>query len=119
MQMIALYFNLKARNPPEYLNLAALSIEIKLNDPMLLCERLNLGFLTNAAVSFVLFRNAEDPLQRRPPEDQTSLHGGRLHHGVQLAAQPQPTQCQPQPAATHMHQQKRTHGHTLQTTPRQ
>lgn len=36
--------------------------------------------------SSLCYRNTEDSLQRRPLEDQTSLHSGGLHHGLQLAA---------------------------------
>lgn len=31
-------------------------------------------------------RNTEDPLQRRPPEDQTPLHCGWLLNGLQFTA---------------------------------
>lgn len=70
--------------------------------------------------SFCPFRNAEDPLQRCPLEDQTPLHGGRLHHGLQLAAQPEPTQHQPKPAAAHGCHQRHAHpqAHTHRPTPK-
>lgn len=50
-------------------------------------------------------RNTEDPLQRRPSEDQASLHRVGLHHGIQLTAQPQSAQCQPKPTVAHRWQQ--------------
>lgn len=63
-------------------------------------------FGANLTVSFSLCRNAEDPLQCRPLEDQTSLHGCGLHHGLQLAAQPKPPQRQPEPTAAHWCRQR-------------
>ncbi|CAF87914.1 unnamed protein product, partial [Tetraodon nigroviridis] len=66
------------------------------------------GGLGPAADSASAGRNPEDPPQRRPPEDQAWLHGGRLLHALQLAAQPQPPQRQPQPAAP---RQRRGHAH--------
>ncbi len=52
----------------------------------------------------------QDPLQRRAPQGDAQVHGGRLQHDVQLAPLPKPPLGQPQPQAAHAAEAQRAGG---------